>query len=216
MKDPVLETSQILGVVLAGGQSRRMGGGDKALLDLGGRPLIAHVIERARPQVGALIINANGDPLRFASFGLPILADTIPGFPGPLAGLLTGLRYAAAHGFTAIAAFPADTPFPPPDQVARLARALAAGGSVAAASADGRLHPLASLIPVALAEDLEEFIRGSGSLRVSDWVGRHRPVVVEFARPPGSPLDPFFNVNTPADLVAANAALQPLPEVPSS
>jgi molybdopterin-guanine dinucleotide biosynthesis protein A len=215
MKDPVLETTQILGVVLAGGRSQRMGGGDKALLDLGGRPLIAHVIERARPQVGALIINANGDPLRFASFGLPILADTIPGFPGPLAGLLTGLRYAAAHGFAAIAAFPADTPFPPSDQVARLARALA-GGSIAAASADGQLHPLASLIPVALADDLEDFIRGSGSLRVSDWVRRHRPAVVEFARPPGSPFDPFFNVNTPADLVAANAALQPLPEVPSS
>jgi molybdopterin-guanine dinucleotide biosynthesis protein A len=212
MNAPKPDRNPILGGILAGGLSRRMGGREKSLIAIAGRPLIAHVIERARPQVGSLVINANGDPGRFAAFGLPVIADTVPGFAGPLAGILALLRHAASGGHEMVAPFPADTPFPAADQVARLLAA--AGGGLAIARSAGRLHPLASLIPTRLADDLENFIRDGGTLRVVDWIERHQPVIVEFAAPADATSDPFFNVNTPADLkrAAAIAAMQPLPE----
>lgn len=130
----------VAGVILAGGLSRRMGGGDKCLLPLGGRPILAHVIERLRPQVGPLVLNANGDPGRFAAFGLPVVADGWPGFAGPLAGLLAGMDWAAARGLPLVATAAADTPFFPRDLVARLGGAMAAAGApiaLAAAMAEG-------------------------------------------------------------------------------
>ena len=112
-----MSNPDIVGVLLAGGRASRMGGGDKCLLPLAGRPLLAHAIERMAPQVGALVLSANGDPARFGEFGLPVVADTFPGFQGPLAGLLAGMRWAEARGATSVATAPADTPFFPRDHV---------------------------------------------------------------------------------------------------
>jgi molybdopterin-guanine dinucleotide biosynthesis protein A len=202
----------IAGVILAGGRSRRMGGGDKSLTPLAGRPLIAHVIGRLRPQVARLAINANGDPARFSSLGLPVIADTVPGFAGPLAGLLAGLHWAEAAGMRFIATAAADTPLFPTDLVQRLAAA--AGDAIAIARSGGRSHPVFGLFPVDRAGDLAAFIARGESLRVSDWLAGQAVVAVDFADAAAGGLDPFFNVNTPADLEAAGHALDasPLPE----
>ena len=119
---------KIAGVILAGGLARRMGGGDKALLRLGRETLLARVIARLRPQVGEMVLNANGDPTRFAEFGLPVVADTVGGFAGPLAGILEGMRWAAAKGYTHVASAAGDTPFFPADLVARLSQAVQSSG----------------------------------------------------------------------------------------
>lgn len=163
--------------------------------------MLAHAIERLAPQVGTLILNANGDPARFRDFGLPVVADTVPGYAGPLAGILAGMRWAAsraADGLVATAA--ADTPFFPADLVARLSAALPGACGVAVARSAGRVHPVFGLFPVALADDLERFIRRGVSLRVSDWLVAQEAAAVDFDGP--GP-DPFFNVNTPHDLVEA-------------
>src|SRR5579859_1574255 len=142
------------GLVLAGGLARRMGGGDKALLPLAGRPLLAHVLDRVR--LGPIAISANGDPARFSQFGLPVLPDGIPDQAGPLAGILAGLEWAAAlPEVDHLISVPADTPFLPPDLVARLIAARdAADAEIALAASGGRLHPVVGLWPVALAADL--------------------------------------------------------------
>lgn len=196
-----------VGLLLAGGQSRRMGGGDKALRDLAGVPLLAHVIARLRPQVEALVLNANGDPARFALFELPVVADGVPGFAGPLAGVLAGLDWTAAHRPDCfhVLSVATDAPFLPRDLAARLAAALTkAGADLACAASGGRAHPVFGLWPVRLREDLRRAVAEEGVRKVDQWTARHRLVAVAF---PDTPVDPFFNANRPEDLAAAAALL---------
>ena len=193
---------KIAGVLLAGGQSQRMGGGDKNLRMLGGKPMLAHVIERAKPQVDVLVLNANGAPQRFAAFGLPIIADSITGFAGPLAGVLAGLDWAATYLPEAelVASFATDAPFFPRDLVRRLAVALEAGGfDLACAQSNGQVHPVFALWPVSLREALRDALAG-GLRKVDLWTARYKLVEVEFA---AEPVDPFFNANRPEDLAEA-------------
>jgi molybdopterin-guanine dinucleotide biosynthesis protein A len=163
------------------------------------------VIERMAPQVGALVLSANGDPARFGDFAPPVIADTIPGFQGPLAGLLAGMRWAEARGATSVATAAADTPFFPRDHVERLTRA---GAKVAVARSGGRIHPLFCLLPVALAGDLDDFLGRQASRKVTDWLERHGAVAINLDGTGDAPIDPFFNVNTPADLAKAEAVAQ--------
>ena len=193
---------KIAGVLLAGGQSQRMGGGDKNLRMLGGKPMLARVIERARPQVDALVLNANGDAQRFAAFGLPVIADSITDFAGPLAGVLAGVDWAAKNLPEAelVASFATDAPFFPRDLVRRLAVALEEGGfDLACAQSNGRAHPVFGLWPVSLREPLREALNG-GVRKVDRWTARYKLVEVEFA---AEPVDPFFNANRPEDLAEA-------------
>lgn len=198
------------GVILAGGRSTRMGGGDKCLLALGAETLLARVIRIIAPQVTALAINANGDPARFAHCRLPVLADPVGGFVGPLAGVLAGLRWAAQAqpAATHVISVSADAPFLPDDLADRLAGGLlgaaAPGMPIAiAASADG-LHPVIGLWPVALADDLESAL-ASGVRKVLDWTDRHGtlPVMFDTVSIGGETVDPFYNANTPEDLALA-------------
>lgn len=201
----------VIGVLLAGGQSRRMGGGDKCLLELAGEPLLAHVIERLKPQADALVLNANGDPARFTSFGLPVIADPIEGFAGPLAGVLAGFTWARENAPEArwIVTAATDTPFFPRDLVARLLDAT--GGqypAIALASSGGRTHPVFGLWPTALMDDLNAALE-DGVRKVLHWTDRHTLSMVEFGFVAAGPdrIDPFFNVNTPDDLARAEAIL---------
>jgi molybdopterin-guanine dinucleotide biosynthesis protein A len=201
------EPAGVVGVLLAGGLSRRMGGGDKCLRPLGGRPLLAHVIERAAPQVDALVLNANGDPARFAAFGLPVAADLVEGFAGPLAGVLTGLEWARAHRPETrwVASIASDTPFFPRDLVARLRAAVAAeGAELACARSGGRTHPVFGLWPTALAGELRRALVEEGTRKIDAWTARHRLAMVEFTV---AGLDPFFNANRPEDLAEAERLL---------
>jgi molybdopterin-guanine dinucleotide biosynthesis protein A len=194
-------------VLLAGGLARRMGGGDKCLRPLGGRTILDHVIERLRPQARQLVINANGDPARFAGFGLPVAADAVDGFPGPLAGVLTGMEWARAHapGIADIVTMPTDTPFPPRDLAARLIAARAAAGAdLACAASGGQAHPVIGLWPVRLADDLRRALVEDDIRKVDVWTARHRLAVAEFA---AAPVDPFFNANRPEDLAEAERLL---------
>lgn len=186
----------MIGVILAGGLSTRMGGGDKVLLPVAGRPLIAHVIERLRPQVAQLVINANGDPDRYASFGLPVVPDPIRGHPGPLGGILAGLVFGHAEGAPAIVTAAGDTPFLPHDLVVRLAAA--AGSGAAVAMSRGRVHPVEGCFPVDAADGLAAFIRTSPKRRVSDWVQTIGAAIVDFPDA-AEGYDPFFNINLPSD-----------------
>jgi molybdenum cofactor guanylyltransferase len=199
-----------LGLLLAGGLSRRMGGGDKGLRLLGGRTLLEHVIARVGPQVAGLVLNANGDPDRFARFGLPIVADSVPDFAGPLAGILAGLDWTAANrpDCPAIVSVPTDAPFLPRDLVERLSRDMAeAGADLACAASGGRPHPVVGLWPVQLRDALREAIAVEGLRKVDVWTARYRLKVVDFPEQrPG--LDPFFNANRPADLDRAADLLQ--------
>jgi molybdopterin-guanine dinucleotide biosynthesis protein A len=192
---------RIAGVILAGGLSRRLGGGDKCLRLLAGRPILAHIIERFRPQVDTLAVNANGDPARFAAFGLPVVPDSIAGFAGPLAGILAGLDWAAGRrGTSHVVTTAADAPFLPLDLVARLRRSLEEEGSdLACARSAARAHPVFGLWPVALREPLRAAVSG-GVRKVDEWTARYRLAPVDFA---DRPRDPFFNVNHPEDLLEA-------------
>lgn len=207
-----LDRSEIVGVVLAGGRSQRMGGGDKGLRDLGGRPMLAHVIARFAPQVGRVVINANGDPSRFARFGLPVVADSFPDFPGPLAGVLAGMRYASTRAVpsTHIATVSGDAPFLPSDLVVRLAQASASSGdAIAMAQSADVLHAVIALWPVALADALEAAL-AAGERGVRRWAERQGMMAVTFEplHVAGRTVDPFFNVNTPEEFLEAGTLMQ--------
>jgi molybdopterin-guanine dinucleotide biosynthesis protein A len=205
------EDRDVTGIVLAGGLSRRMGGGDKGLRDLAGKPMLAHVLDRLRPQVGRLAINANGDPARFAAFGVPVVPDTIEGFVGPLAGVLAGMRWSAAQapGARWIVTAAGDAPLLPHDLATRLVAAVEGKkDAIALAQSNGELHPVIGLWPVALADDLEAQLR-AGVRKVLHWTDRHGTVAVAF--PPERigevRVDPFFNANTPDELDGLRAML---------
>jgi molybdopterin-guanine dinucleotide biosynthesis protein A len=190
-------------IILAGGRSIRMGGGDKGLREVGGERLIDRVIARIAPQCGPIALNANGDPTRFADLGLPVLPDSLPDHPGPLAGVLAGMDWAASLGAEAVVSVAADTPFFPRDLVVRLQAAAGPSGLALAASPDetGKLwhHPTFGLWPVALRDDLREALQG-GLRKVVLWTDRHGAGTASFA---SSPFDPFFNINTPDDIAEA-------------
>ena len=193
------------GTILAGGQARRMGGGDKGLLAIGDRTMLDHVIERLAPQVAELALNANGDETRFAEFGLPVLADPVAGYAGPLAGVLAGLDWASGREVANIVTAAADTPFLPTDLVTRLLdAAMDQNMQIALASTATGLHPTFGLWPVALRDDLRTAL-SEGVRKVVDWTDRHGVARAEF---PVGEFDPFFNVNTPEDLDRAQGILE--------
>lgn len=207
MNMPAQGTRQrsITGVLLAGGQSRRMGGGDKGLLEIAGKPMLAHVLSRLKPQVNQVVINANGDATRFESFGLPVFADTIEGHVGPLAGVLAGMRWSAANVADdgLIVTVSTDAPLIPMNLVQRLADGLKHNRetAIALASSGGNVHPVIGLWPVELADDLESALR-EGVRKVRHWTDRHGTVIVDFeyVQAGGRTIDPFFNANTPDEL----------------
>ncbi|WP_281709058.1 molybdenum cofactor guanylyltransferase MobA [Phaeobacter italicus] len=211
--------TQPIGVILAGGLATRMGGGDKGRLQVGGESLLARVVARIAPQVAGLALNANGDPQRFDDLGLPVIADTIDGFAGPLAGVLAGLDWAAEQGASSIVTVAADTPFFPQDLAERLLAAAEGQryplvlattprtGEEALKSGGGRRvnrHPTFGLWPVELREDLRGALQ-NGLRKVVLWTDQHggREALFE-----AEPFDPFFNVNTPEDLARAEALLK--------
>jgi molybdopterin-guanine dinucleotide biosynthesis protein A len=191
---------QPLGVILAGGLATRMGGGDKSLLPLGGKPILQHVIDRLEPQTDGVILNANGPATRFADYDLKVVADSIPDFAGPLSGVLAGLDYAASNGFSHIITAAADTPFFPCDLTPQLLLAGEANGLALAASPSGR-QPTFGLWPVALRDDLRAALTG-GLRKVVMWTQKHNAGTAEFPDDTA-----FFNVNTPQDLQTAEAML---------
>jgi molybdopterin-guanine dinucleotide biosynthesis protein A len=180
-----------------------MGGGDKARIRVGGRSILERVLARLAPQCAKIIINANGDPARFADTGLPVVADSVPGFAGPLAGILAGLDWAATHApaIADIVSVPGDCPFLPADLVARLAAARKAAGTPLACARSGEWrHPVVALWPVRLREDLRRALTGEGLHKIELWTARHGVAIADW---PATPIDPFFNVNTPADAAEA-------------
>jgi molybdopterin-guanine dinucleotide biosynthesis protein A len=201
--------AEVTGVLLAGGRSSRMGGREKALLDIGGKPMLLHVLERLRPQVGRIVVNANGDPARFSGCCLPVVSDSIEGYAGPLAGLHAGMAWALSETPEAryVASVPVDCPFLPLDLVARLKAALLSKHAPCAiAASHGERHPVAGLwrtdLIGAVAESLQQNVRAlhrftdAQGCAIADFA----PVVIG-----GSSIDPFFNVNAPADLEKARS-----------
>jgi molybdenum cofactor guanylyltransferase len=194
-----------LGLVLAGGLARRMGGGDKARIRIGGTAILARVLTCLKPQCERIIINANGDPARFTDTGLPVVADSVPDFAGPLAGILAGLDWAAAHApeIDWLLSVPGDCPFLPKNLLARLHQArLAAGTPLACARSGEWRHPVVALWSVALREDLRRALIEEGLHKIEIWTGRHGIAIADW---PAEPVDPFFNVNTPEDAARAEA-----------
>jgi molybdopterin-guanine dinucleotide biosynthesis protein A len=199
----------IAGLVLAGGQSRRMGGGDKFLIELNGRTLLEHAIERLRPQVGELAISANCDPGLLAAYRLPVLPDPAPAGRGPLAGILAGLDWAAeSSGASHLVTAASDTPFFPADLVARLAQAAGSGtDTIVLAASAGRVHPVFGLWPLVVREPLRRWMKDGPSLKVTDFTDTRSHARCDFEI--GATSDPFFNINTPDDLeLAANRATE--------
>jgi len=197
-----------LGVILAGGLSRRMGGRDKPLLSLGGGTLLESVAQCLAPQCQHLILNANGDPSRFEGLGVPVVPDTIPGHHGPLAGILTALEWTATHhpGIEWVVSVPGDTPFIPRDLVQRLHDARReARHPLAYASSGSQVHFAIGLWPVCLRQDLHRAIEEKGMRSIRDWAGLHGYAEACW---PAEPVDPFFNINTPEDLAQARALAQ--------
>ncbi|MBN9890062.1 molybdenum cofactor guanylyltransferase MobA [Salipiger abyssi] len=195
---------QPFGVILAGGLATRMGGGDKASLMLGGQSLLSHAVERLEPQVAGLALNANGDPARFAATGLRVLSDPLSGHPGPLAGILAGLDWAAAEGGDTVVSVACDTPFFPCDLVPQLLLAAEGmGAPLALAASRGRRHPVFGLWPVSLRGALRAALE-RGERKVAAFAEAHGGREAAF---PAPGLDPFFNINTPADLAEAEAVL---------
>ena len=206
------EAAGTLGLVLAGGLARRMGGGDKAMIAIGGTSILDRVLERLRLQTAGIIINANGDPARFAATGLPVIADSVPGFAGPLAGVLAGLDWAAAHkpDITYVASVPGDCPFLPRDLVARLHSARISDDLPLACARSGAWrHPVVGLWPVTLRDDLRRALVDEDLRKIEVWTARHGIAIADW---PDKPVDPFFNVNTPDDAARANALAAQYPD----
>jgi molybdopterin-guanine dinucleotide biosynthesis protein A len=198
-----IEPPAALGLVLAGGLARRMGGGDKARIRIGRKTILERVLARLEPQCTRIIVNANGDPVRFADTGLPVVPDSVPDFAGPLAGILAGLDWAAAHApeVADIVTAPGDCPFLPDDLVARLAAARqSAGVPLACARSGDWRHPVLGLWPVALRDDLRKALIEEKLHKIEAWTARHGIAIADW---PATPIDPFFNVNTPQDAAEA-------------
>ncbi|MBB5050357.1 molybdopterin-guanine dinucleotide biosynthesis protein A [Afipia massiliensis] len=192
-----------LGVLLAGGLARRMGGGDKPMKTIGGRTILERVIERLAPQCDGLILNANGDPARFASFGLPVVADTVEGFAGPLAGVLTALDWAALHrpDVEWVLSAATDCPFLPRDLVARLQHVrIEQGAQLAVAASGEQIHPVIGLWNVALRGELRHALVVEDMRKIDRWTARYKLATVTW---PDKPIDPFFNANTVEDVAEA-------------
>jgi len=184
-----------------------MGGGDKCLLSLAGRPMLAHILERLQPQVGQVVLNANGDPERFADFRLPVVPDLLPGSQGPLAGILSGLLWAqeAAPEARWLVSVAGDGPLLPSDLVARFLEAIEAeGADMACAASGGRTHPVIGLWPLGLAGALRLALVDENIRKVDMWTARYRVAEVAW---PDTPYDPFFNANRPEDLAKAETLL---------
>jgi molybdopterin-guanine dinucleotide biosynthesis protein A len=193
------------GLVLAGGQARRMGGGDKARIKIGGVTILDSVLATLSGQVQGIVLNANGDPSRFADTGLDVVADSIPDFAGPLAGILAGLDYLSAQnsGIEWLLSVPGDCPFLPDDMVERLheaRRKMGAGVPLACARSGEWRHPVVGLWPLALREDLRKALTVEGLHKIEIWTARHGVAIADW---PDQPIDPFFNVNTPEDAAKA-------------
>ena len=200
-----MNVSPTLGLVLAGGLARRMGGGDKARIRLGGRTILTRVLDCLAPQCARIIINANGDPSRFADTSLPVVPDSVPNFAGPLAGILAGLDWAAAHAPRVewLLSAPGDCPFLPQDLLARLHQArIAAATPLACARSGEWRHPVVALWPVALRDDLRRALTVESLHKIEIWTARHGVAIADW---PAEPVDPFFNDNTPEDAAQAEA-----------
>jgi len=197
------ETMKIVGLLLAGGQSRRMGGGDKARLRVGGRTILERVLARLKPQCAALILNANRDPTRFADTGLDVVPDSVPGFAGPLAGILAGLDWAATHApdVSDVVSVPGDCPFLPDDLVVRLVAVRATARTPLACARAGQWrHPVIGLWPVDLRQELRRALVDEGLHKIETFTARYGVAIADW---PATPIDPFFNVNTPRDAAEA-------------
>lgn len=199
------DKQSITGVILAGGLAKRMGGGDKCLLPLGGKTLLQRSIERAQPQVSELILNANGNSLRFARSRLPVIADLFEGFPGPLAGIHAALTFMDERNPNNewLASFACDTPFFPRDMVQQLLAASGDSQLVVARSKD-RVHPIFALWHASMLSKVEQRLQKGDTPRLQEWIEDFKPVYVDF---PAAAYDPFFNINTPQDLYSAEAQL---------
>jgi molybdopterin-guanine dinucleotide biosynthesis protein A len=203
-----MTTQSTIGVLLAGGLARRMGGGDKPLRQLAGRTILERAVARLRPQCESLIVNANGDPARFAAAGLPVVPDTVPDFAGPLAGILAALEWVAENRpeVAWVVSVAADTPFLPHDLVDRLhAARQEAGTPLACAESGSRAHPVNALWPVDLRSDLRHALVAEDLRKIDRWTARHG---VAHASWPVEPYDPFFNANTPEDMMEAEAIVR--------
>jgi molybdopterin-guanine dinucleotide biosynthesis protein A len=208
-----LATPPTLGAILAGGLARRLGGGDKALRTVGNRTVLARLVDRVAPQVTRLILNANDDPRRFDWLGLPVVADSLPDHPGPLAGVLAALDWIAASdpSIEWVASAPGDAPFLPRDLVARLhAGRHDDSATFACAGSDGRTHPVVALWPVSMRGELRRAVVEHGIRKIDTFTGRYGCAVVEWST---APADPFFNVNTPEDLAEADRLVGLHPEL---
>jgi molybdopterin-guanine dinucleotide biosynthesis protein A len=197
------ETPAIPGVLLAGGLARRMGGGDKPMRQIAGRTILDRVIARLKPQCDELLLNANGDPARFASYGLPVIADTVENFPGPLAGILAGLDWVAANrpDVSWMLSAAADCPFLPRDLVARLHRMrVQQDAQLAVTASGGQSHPVIGLWNVGLREELRHALVVEDVRKIDRWTARYALATVSW---PAEPLDPFFNANTLDDIAEA-------------
>jgi molybdenum cofactor guanylyltransferase len=197
-------TPPALGLILAGGLARRMGGGDKALIKVGGIAILDRVLERLRPTCQPIVINANGDPARFARYGVPVIADSVPDFAGPLAGILAGLDWAAMHApqIRWALSVPGDCPFLPRDLLKKLDGARAAQGTPLACARSGEWrHPVVGLWRIDLREDLRNALTVEGLHKIEIWTARHGVAIASW---PDQPFDPFFNVNTPDDAATAD------------
>jgi molybdopterin-guanine dinucleotide biosynthesis protein A len=199
----MIEAAAPLGLVLAGGLARRMGGGDKARIRVGGVTILERVLACLKPQCARVIINANGDPARYAGTGLTVVPDDVPDFAGPLAGILAGLDWAATNTpeIADIVSVPGDCPFLPNELVARLEAARAqAGVPLACARSGGWRHPVVALWPIRLRHDLRRALVEEDLHKIEVFTARHGVAIAEW---PSEPVDPFFNVNTPEDAAAA-------------
>lgn len=197
----------VIGVMLAGGKARRMGGGDKCLLPLTGQTLLQRSLARALPQVTTMLLSANGNSLRFARTRLPVLADSIPGQPGPLAGIYQALLWMRENARNSewLVSFASDAPFLPEDQLEKLQAAVSADEQLIIARANDRIQPAFALWHISLLPEIEQVLTSDTQVDLRQWASKHRATFVDFHNPH---YDPFFNINTPQDLYAAEAMLQ--------